>query len=495
MKIRKVDDKPMVIHTKEKAKIHAHEPKGAKIKGSNIYTVERGPKTIGAKVSDDKKKSYRKSTIHQSEPKNKGLSRFKRNYRESNTFIKTKNTNLHIAGRTGALAVGAVTEQVEGGQEVSQAAYLAYEASRPVTGTASKGAALFRKKAAAEAKKRIKKVEAGKKLAKKTAKKAAKDTAKTVAKETAKETAKTTAKVATKTATKAAATAAGTAVAPGVGMAIGMAAGYAAGVSIEVKDEKMTNRSRKIKFFLDKMKAQENQTDSVAKLVKDLIVRKAITWVKAAAPIIGLVLLLLVLVVAMIAVPVIILTQVAIKLSGLPENRVIGSGTVLDSARLRYKLGEHLSVDSRSVHAFIVGEHGDSEVVAWSSANVSGVPLSEMCEMRGHYKHKENTAEIATAVKNSAYEIINKKHATYYGIAMSVKRICEVIMRDEKSILPVSHIIHGVYDIDGVSLSMPAIVGADGIESDIPINLSGDEALKLKESADSLKKIIETIEL
>ena len=128
MKINKVDDKPMVIHTKEKAKIHAHEPKGAKIKGSNIYTVERGPKTIGAKVSDDKKKSYRKSTIHQSESKNKRLSRFERNYRESNTSIKTKNTNLHIAGRTGALAAGAVTEQMEGGQEVSQAAYLAYEA-------------------------------------------------------------------------------------------------------------------------------------------------------------------------------------------------------------------------------------------------------------------------------------------------------------------------------------------------------------------------------
>lgn len=315
MKIKKVDDKPMVIHTKEKAKIHAHEPKGAKIKGSNIYTVERGPKVHDAKANEmDKKASaklmlqksaggkrtYRKSTIHQSEAKDKGLSRFKRNIRESGTSIKTKNTNLHIAGRTGALAAGAVTEQ-----EVSQAAYLAYESSRPVTGTASKGAALFRKKAAAEAKKRIKKVEAGKKLAKKTAKKAAKDTAKTVAKETAKETAKTTAKVATKTATKAAATAAGTAVAPGVGTAIGMAAGYAAGVSIEVKDEKMTNRSRKIKFFLDKMKAQENQTDSVAKLVKDLIVRKAITWVKAAVPIIGLVLLLLVLVVAMIAVPVI----------------------------------------------------------------------------------------------------------------------------------------------------------------------------------------------
>ena len=306
MKIKKVDDKPMVIHTKEKAKIHSHEPKGARIKGSNIYTVERGPKIAGAKAAETMgKKSYRKSTVYQVNVKEKGLSRFKRNVREANTSIKTKNTNLHIAGRTGALTAGAVTEQMEGGQEVSQVAYLAYEASRPVTGTASKGAALFRKKAAAKAKKRIKKVEAGKKLAKKTAKKAAKETAKTVAKETAKETAKTTAKVATKTATKAAATAAGTAVAPGVGTAIGMAAGYAAGVSIEVKDEKMTNRSRKIKFFLDKMKAQENQTDSVAKLVKDLIVRKAITWVKAAAPIIGLVLLLLVLVVAMIAVPVI----------------------------------------------------------------------------------------------------------------------------------------------------------------------------------------------
>ena len=306
MKIKKVDDKPMVIHTKEKAKIHSHEPKKAKIKGSNIYTVQRGPKIAGAKVNDtDKRNVYCKSTVHQAEKKEKGLSKFKRNIKESKTSIKTKNTNLHIAGRMGVLAAGAVTEQVEGGQEVSQAAYLAYEASRPVTGTASKEASLFRKKAAAEAKKRIKKVEAGKKLAKKTVKKAASDTAKTAAKETAKETAKTTAKVAAKTTAKAATTAAGTAVAPGVGTAADIAAGYATGVSIEAKDAKMANRSRKIKFFLDKMKAQENQTDSVAKLVKDLIVRKAVLWVKAAAPVIGLVLLLLVLLVAVVAVPVI----------------------------------------------------------------------------------------------------------------------------------------------------------------------------------------------
>ena len=273
LKIKKVDDKPMVIHTKKKAKIHMHEPKKAKIKGSNIYTVQRGPKIASAKINDTgKKKSYRKSTIHQAEKKEKEPSKFKRNIRESNTSIKTKNTNLHIAGRTGALAAGAVTEQVEGGQEVSQAAYLAYEASRPVTGTASRGASLFRKKAVAEAKKHIKKVEAGKKLAKKTVKKAASNTVKTAVRETAKETAKITAKVATKT---------------------------------TAKDAKMANRSRKIKFFLDKMKAQENQTDSVAKLVKDLIVRKAVLWVKAAAPVIGLVLLLLVLLVAVVAVPVI----------------------------------------------------------------------------------------------------------------------------------------------------------------------------------------------
>ena len=190
-----------------------------------------------------------------------------------------------------------------------------------------------------------------------------------------------------------------------------------------------------------------------------------------------------------------ILTYTAIKISGFEENRVIGSGTVLDSARFRYLLGEHLDVDSRSVQAFIIGEHGDSEIAAWSSVNVSGIPVNDFCEMRGHYDHEEAMKAIADDVKESAYKIIKRKKATYYGIAMSVKRICEVIMRDEKSILPVSHMIHGVYEIDDVVLSMPVIVGADGIESDIPINLSGEEALKLKESADALKNIIETLEL
>lgn len=192
-----------------------------------------------------------------------------------------------------------------------------------------------------------------------------------------------------------------------------------------------------------------------------------------------------------VANPVDILTYVAQKLSGLPENRVIGSGTVLDTARLMHRLSEHLQVDSGSVHAFIVGEHGDSEIAAWSSANVSGIPLEDFCEMRGHYNHQENQNQIAADVKNLAYEIIAKKKATYYGIAMSVKRICEAIIRDEKSILPVSVMLHGEYGVEDVVLSIPAIVGKNGVETKVPIPLSVEEVLKLQESAKALKKVME----
>ena len=191
-----------------------------------------------------------------------------------------------------------------------------------------------------------------------------------------------------------------------------------------------------------------------------------------------------------VANPVDILTYTALRLSGLPESCVIGSGTVLDSARLRSKLGEHLHVDSRSVHAFIVGEHGDSEIAAFSSANVSGVPLSDFCEMRGHYHHVESQAHIEEQVRNSAYEIISKKHATFYGIAMSVRRICEAIVHDEKSILPVSVMMHGEHGVEDVCLSMPAIVGADGFEQHVPIPLSAEEEVELQRSAAALKEVI-----
>ncbi|WP_448861215.1 L-lactate dehydrogenase [Clostridium sp.] len=187
--------------------------------------------------------------------------------------------------------------------------------------------------------------------------------------------------------------------------------------------------------------------------------------------------------------PVDILTYVALKLSGLPENRVLGSGTVLDTARLKYALGEHLGVDSRSVHSFIIGEHGDSEIAAWSSTNVSGIPLNDFCEMRGHFNHDAAMDAIAEKVKNSAYEIISKKQATYYGIAMSVKRICECIVRNERSILPVSAMMHGEYGIEDITLSMPAIVGIGGVETHVPIALSEEEAKKLVESAKKLKEV------
>ncbi len=196
-----------------------------------------------------------------------------------------------------------------------------------------------------------------------------------------------------------------------------------------------------------------------------------------------------------VANPVDILTKVALELSGLPENHVIGSGTVLDTARLKYRLSEHLGVDSKSIHAFIIGEHGDSEIAAFSSANVSGVPLSNFCEMRGHFQHKEAEDEIAQKVKDSAYEIIQRKRATYFGVAMAVKRICEVIVRDEKAILPVSTSMHGAYGIKDVVLSMPCIVGADGIEAQVPIVLNDEETKKLQDSAKILRETLDTLEL
>ncbi len=197
-------------------------------------------------------------------------------------------------------------------------------------------------------------------------------------------------------------------------------------------------------------------------------------------------------IILVVANPVDILTYVTLKLSGYPTNRVIGSGTVLDTARLKTKLAEHLHVDSRSVHTFIVGEHGDSEIALWSSANVSGIPLDDFCEMRGHTDHEQTTERIAEEVKKSAYEIIARKGATYYGIAVSVKRICEAIVRDEKSILPIATLMEGEYGIEDVVLSMPAIVGKNGYETKVPIVLSENERKELVKSATHLKSVLDS---
>ena len=201
-------------------------------------------------------------------------------------------------------------------------------------------------------------------------------------------------------------------------------------------------------------------------------------------------------IILVIANPVDILTYVALKLSGMPETQVIGSGTVLDTARLRYALGEKLKVDSRSVHSFVIGEHGDSEIAVWSSANVAGIPVADFWKMRQiEGNPQEGMEAISAEVRNSAYEIIKRKGATYYGIAMSALRVCQAIVRDERSILTVSTMMHGEYGVDGVALSTPCIVGADGLMTQVPISLSWQEREALQKSATTLREAAETLDL
>lgn len=193
--------------------------------------------------------------------------------------------------------------------------------------------------------------------------------------------------------------------------------------------------------------------------------------------------------------PVDILTQVTMALSGLPRERVLGAGTVLDSARLKYALGSLLQVDPHHVHARIIGEHGDSELAAWSIANVSGIPIDDFFHMRGFTSPEAKRLEIEDQVRNSAYEIIKKKKATYFGIAPSVKRICEAIMRDQKSIMTVSNYQASLLGIDDVVMSMPAIVGAGGVEFQLPLKLNETETEQLLASAQTLKDTLSQVKL
>jgi len=188
--------------------------------------------------------------------------------------------------------------------------------------------------------------------------------------------------------------------------------------------------------------------------------------------------------------PVDVLTYVTWKLSGFPSERVIGSGTVLDTARLKYLLGEHFGIDSRSIHAFIIGEHGDSELAVWSSANVSGLDLKDFCNLCRKCENSQTLKNLYEDVKNSAYEVIKRKGSTYYAIAMAVRRIVEAIVRNEHSVLPVSCYIDSHYGISDLYLGIPAIVGDKGIEKVIDIPLDETEKNALISSAQILKKVI-----
>ena len=188
--------------------------------------------------------------------------------------------------------------------------------------------------------------------------------------------------------------------------------------------------------------------------------------------------------------PVDILTQVALEESGFPKERVIGSGTVLDTARLKYLVSEKLKVDSRNVHAFIVGEHGDSELAVWSCANIYGIGLEDFAKMRGYSEFEKEKDEIYHAVRDSAYEIIERKGATYYGIGMAAARIAESIVRDSHTVAPVSVSLNGEYGLSGLCLSIPTVIGRDGAEQILEINVSEEENRKLRESADELKNVL-----
>lgn len=195
--------------------------------------------------------------------------------------------------------------------------------------------------------------------------------------------------------------------------------------------------------------------------------------------------------------PVDVLTYATLKISGFPKNRVIGSGTVLDSARLKQLVSNHFSVDSRNVHTFIIGEHGDSELAVFSSANISGIDLDSYCHSDPNADcsdcSREALDEIYENVKNSAYEIIEAKGSTYYAIAMATKRIVTAIVRDENSILPVSTLLCGQYGINDVCLGAPCVVGRSGIKKVLEIPLDEKERSALLDSAQKMQELIDQV--
>ena len=191
--------------------------------------------------------------------------------------------------------------------------------------------------------------------------------------------------------------------------------------------------------------------------------------------------------------PVDILTYMAQKLSGLPTERVIGTGTVLDTARLKHLLGQHLQVDSRNVHAFIIGEHGDSELAVWSSANISGVDLTDYCRICGKDDSREALDRIYRSVRDAAYQIIEGKGATYYAIGLAVRRIAEAIVRDEHSVLPVSSRVDGPYGIANLCLGLPCVLGRSGVQNMLHIPLSAEETTQLRASAQKMRALLDQI--
>ena len=192
----------------------------------------------------------------------------------------------------------------------------------------------------------------------------------------------------------------------------------------------------------------------------------------------------------MVTNPVDVITQVAIRLTGLPWQRVFGSGTVLDSSRFRFLVARHCGVAVQNVHAYIAGEHGDSEIPLWSSATIGSIPLSQWA-VAGHGRLTQvDKDQIVHQVKDAAYQVIQGKGATNYAIGLAVTNILEALVHDEERVLPLSGLLHGFRGLGDVCLSLPRIVGRRGIEAPLPIPMTVDEEAGLQESADRIRAVV-----
>ena len=195
--------------------------------------------------------------------------------------------------------------------------------------------------------------------------------------------------------------------------------------------------------------------------------------------------------------PVDILTYLTYKLSGFPANRVIGSGTVLDSSRFRSLLSKNCGVAASNVHGYIIGEHGDSEVPVWSLTNIAGTKIENYCPICNQdcNDKEHNLEDISKRVKNAAYEIIEKKGATFYAVALAVSRIARAILRDENAVLTVSSLMEGYYGVEDMSLSLPTLINSNGIKNVLELPLSEAEEKAFKDSAQHLKDNITELDI
>ncbi len=193
--------------------------------------------------------------------------------------------------------------------------------------------------------------------------------------------------------------------------------------------------------------------------------------------------------------PVDVLTYASLKLSGYPWQRVIGSGTILDTARFRHLLSRHFKVDPRSVHAYIIGEHGDSEVPVWSLANIAGMRLPDFCVAHNLAYDHTTMDEIFRQTRDAAYQIISRKGATYYAVAAGLMRIVEAIVRDQRTVLSVSSLVANYYDLENVCLSLPTVLCRSGVEWVLHLNLSEKEVEALRHSARVLQETIGKLEI